>query len=838
MLAERLVKDAVDKSEKLSKDRDDSEREKRTLADWMNEHSADSQLATAIGDIGASLERLRGQRKSQHERTVNRDGLLKKRDTSEKQLEELRKKHELAVGKAEGLTSQLEEASRAYELLADGQTIAEVDQATTQLRDRFRDLGDLKRDVEALAKEERKLAECNTSIQEGEVACKRTDEEFLAAEALLKKQTELVDARRESRDRGRLVASLSEHREHLRPGESCPLCGALEHPFATDSPIEDSALRQDEENLEAAKTEHKRLETELSAAKEAHGKATFALEESRKRQGQLKSSIEQASDNVAKKANELDVSEPSLVTVEALLEQTTSLGKSMAEKLKNMREADKLISSRDKDFTTAQSDVKLSKAKVEAEDATLKSLLDDITTAEVALASSNVDVEAAEADIENRLQAFLPPGQRVPEPGQEEPLRASLAARSTAWTTKEGKQRTIDAALAGFKLKLESLESDRKKFESAAQRYQQTIKSHDVPSESEEADAQTSPSDFAPLIVQWEVEWKSLDDADQEIESCRSERDTAGGLSKERDQAAESLRAKLANSRSDLNSKLAETVFADINSLRDALLSDVEVQEIEREDNALKNAVAEHGGEQKRVHGEIDELQRAQAVTGEDLTLKRELLQTQQDELEELKDQIAQHRATLRTDDANRKLVEERQQHLAEEKKSLESWRRLKGLIGSSDGKKFRLFAQGLSLDVLVRLANKHLRKLSERYRLQRIAGETLDLEIVDEHQAGTRRPMQSLYGGESFVASLALALGLSDLAGRNVRIDSLFIDEGFGSLDPDTLDIAVAALEGLQSNQKTIGVISHVELLKERITTQIQVTPAGGGVSRLKVVG
>ena len=135
----------------------------------------------------------------------------------------------------------------------------------------------------------------------------------------------------------------------------------------------------------------------------------------------------------------------------------------------------------------------------------------------------------------------------------------------------------------------------------------------------------------------------------------------------------------------------------------------------------------------------------------------------------------------------------------------------MKGLIGSSDGKKFRLFAQGLSLDVLVRLANKHLRKLSERYRLQRIAGETLDLEIVDEHKAGTRRPMQSLSGGESFVASLALALGLSDLAGRTVRIDSLFVDEGFGSLDPDTLDIAVAALEGLQSNQKTIGVISHV---------------------------
>ena len=87
-------------------------------------------------------------------------------------------------------------------------------------------------------------------------------------------------------------------------------------------------------------------------------------------------------------------------------------------------------------------------------------------------------------------------------------------------------------------------------------------------------------------------------------------------------------------------------------------------------------------------------------------------------------------------------------------------------------------------------------------------------------------------------MASLALALGLSDLAGRNVKIDSLFIDEGFGSLDPETLDVAVAALEGLQTSNKTIGVISHVELLKERITTQIRVVPTGGGISELQIVG
>jgi exonuclease SbcC len=97
---------------------------------------------------------------------------------------------------------------------------------------------------------------------------------------------------------------------------------------------------------------------------------------------------------------------------------------------------------------------------------------------------------------------------------------------------------------------------------------------------------------------------------------------------------------------------------------------------------------------------------------------------------------------------------------------------------------------------------------------------------------------MSSLLGGESFLASLALALGLSDLAGRTVRIDLLFIDEGFGSLDPDTLEVAIDALDSLRQNQKTVGVISHIGLLKERISTQIIVEKEAGGRSRITLAG
>jgi len=164
-------------------------------------------------------------------------------------------------------------------------------------------------------------------------------------------------------------------------------------------------------------------------------------------------------------------------------------------------------------------------------------------------------------------------------------------------------------------------------------------------------------------------------------------------------------------------------------------------------------------------------------------------------------------------------------------------WGRLKELIGSADGSRFVRFAQSLTLRQLIGLANLHLEVLSPRHRLVAADGDELDLRIVDLYQAGVDRPMESLSGGESFLASLALALGLSEFASRHHPIDSLFIDEDFGTLDSETLEIALSALGNLRSQGKTIGLISHVNLLKERIATQVRINRAAGGTSVIQVV-
>ena len=162
-------------------------------------------------------------------------------------------------------------------------------------------------------------------------------------------------------------------------------------------------------------------------------------------------------------------------------------------------------------------------------------------------------------------------------------------------------------------------------------------------------------------------------------------------------------------------------------------------------------------------------------------------------------------------------------------------WAELNELIGSADGKKFRNYAQQFTLDVLLGYANQHLAELSRRYRLARIK-DTLALMVVDQDMGDEQRSVHSLSGGESFLVSLALALGLASLSSNQVRVESLFIDEGFGSLDPETLTVAMDALDGLQALGRKVGVISHVQEMTERIACKIQVERLSGGKSRVVI--
>ena len=185
----------------------------------------------------------------------------------------------------------------------------------------------------------------------------------------------------------------------------------------------------------------------------------------------------------------------------------------------------------------------------------------------------------------------------------------------------------------------------------------------------------------------------------------------------------------------------------------------------------------------------------------------------------------------------NKTIFEQITKELTEKQAVAVRWAKLNKLIGSADGAKFKVIAQSYTLNLLLLHANKHLAYLSKRYKLQQVP-DTLALQVIDCDMCDEIRTVYSLSGGESFLISLALALGLSSLSSNNLKVESLFIDEGFGSLDADSLRTAMEALEQLQMQGRKIGVISHVQEMSERISVQVQVHKKINGKSVLTVVG
>lgn len=192
----------------------------------------------------------------------------------------------------------------------------------------------------------------------------------------------------------------------------------------------------------------------------------------------------------------------------------------------------------------------------------------------------------------------------------------------------------------------------------------------------------------------------------------------------------------------------------------------------------------------------------------------------------------------LRGDDEAREKSKDYLRTIAAKQLIVDQWSALSGLIGSADGRKFRNYAQGITFDIMIAYANQSLMKMNDRYLLKRKNKDGLELEVQDNYQAGVIRSTKNLSGGESFIVSLALALGLSKMASQNVQVESLFLDEGFGTLDEDALENALKTLSGLHQQGKLIGVISHVQELKDRIGTQIIVTPKALGRSVLSGPG
>lgn len=276
--------------------------------------------------------------------------------------------------------------------------------------------------------------------------------------------------------------------------------------------------------------------------------------------------------------------------------------------------------------------------------------------------------------------------------------------------------------------------------------------------------------------------------------------------------------------------------FETIETMSASLLTDAEAERIRNQRDSLNN-------QQTANQANLESLQsRKSNQTGLDTKpeIALETLVAEKESNKAKRNALAMelggNTEKIKQDDRDRLLIQNKAAALEKLNKEVQKWSLLNKMIGDAFGNKFSNFAQGLTLQNLLVYTNRRLTKLSDRYLLDKPTDDGA-LMVIDQYQGNSERSVTTLSGGETFLISLALALSLSDMASKNVSLDSLFIDEGFGTLDQETLDIAMTTLERLQSeSQKTVGVISHVEALKERITVQIKLEKNAQGYSSIKI--
>lgn len=422
-------------------------------------------------------------------------------------------------------------------------------------------------------------------------------------------------------------------------------------------------------------------------------------------------------------------------------------------------------------------------------------------------------------------------------------ITSTLLDRRAAWQRHSDELRSLASGMQNTRTQLEAVSTSIKEVDEQVR--ERTTEHEQESSELERLRAKRSEilGDLDPDL-QWAQLGDSLKAAMEHHERMRSTLTSVtrvvDGLTDDIDRLTASLTSRaseLQQLEGGFSASLATSEFAGEAAYSEALLPQEARAELQRQASALDleltdatRQTVETARQLERVVAEAvtevpaDELRsrRQQADTDRTVADKRMWALDQQ-----LKDN-ERHKV-----DAGAMLAA-----ISAQKRECARWSNLHALIGSADGKKFRNFAQGLTFEILISHANQQLQRMSDRYLLAPGQQERLSLSVIDNYQGGELRSTRNLSGGESFIVSLALALGLSRMASRNVRVDSLFLDEGFGTLDEEALDTALDTLASLHQEGKMIGIISHVPVLKERISTRISVTPTAGGRSALSGPG
>ncbi len=618
----------------------------------------------------------------------------------------------------------------------------------------------------------------------------------------LKAQQKIIDLQKE-------IVGLKSYAHLLTDGTPCPLCGSKEHPQIAEG---------DTSELEKAQKVHDDLAEETNEVLTQISNLTTEISTILIQQDQIKNSL---TNDLIKEIYPIDTYKNEIINMlNSLNAEVESLTKSQT----RIKELNKAISEKNPTYNDYQTNLKIAETNKTNNEKAIKSY-------EKTIENYNSEIKTIKA----LLDDFI--------------ISKSYKELNTLFNEYNDNNKTIRILKEEIIELQKTIEKDDKAHKEI-ENLVNSIKENKITLENDIKELNASRVKLfeeKDCDIELENQNRILKEINQKIDINEAElapiNDSIIKLSeniKHKQERIIKLNETLSNLKSELDSALKSN---DIDSVETALSYNLDNEEklsLETSIKSYENKEIEYKALLKDINSEKTDLESKKVeISDETAKEKQNELQNNRDESIKQKTIIEQE---LKANEVNRDKIKEKEALITHQQTKVNKWEILYTAIGSSDGKKFKEIAQGITLDYLILNTNQKLIELFPRYELFRIQNEinatSLELGVIDKYSAAIKRPVSNLSGGESFIISFSLALGLSDLLNKKVSIETLFLDEGFGTLDEETLTQALEAIDNLSKTGKVIGIISHVSLLHDRIRSQIQVQENGDSTSSLSGPG
>ena len=677
---------------------------------------------------------------------------------------------------------------------------------------------------------EDRLRALNEATADLDAELEQIDGKLAEQEGIYQRAAEVVQHCEEKRELALLANPINKLRQRLQPGEPCQVCGSTDHSFVHIGESEDDDLLQNAEDddllqnaenaLKDARIEAETAQDQVQTLKVKQGQTQQNKQNADQQIKDCEAKIETLRDEKAKRlAAWQGIYPDDDVSADWAAAQIASADTAIVA----LRDAEQAQTAASHAYNMVAQQLGTCETDIAREEESLNQVEEQLQDAKNTIAGLQADLDS----IEERFWEFLPETFHGIAPdvavNQFDEKIEEVATHKDKLDTAETDLKLLAVNIGADQNSLESLRQDRDDLQEEIDSYQregeelldairektgglETKDAIDAAAEALEADLQAKETARDTAVQQL-----------KESQTLLTQKQTAHGICEDqRKQSGE----KLETARQTYFDRLEEAGFdspeahggafrdeAKIQKLTDQIKAfESEKQQLALDITELRTRFEETPFDPKalaRIEAEAKEI-------GEHLQIKQQEVGAQQQRIDDLKDALEKREALGG--------------EIAAAEAELMRWKRLQETIPRND---LRDFALEIMFRQMGSLANEQLKYLtSERYQLK---VETIgDLSVIDRWNANEERPVETLSGGESFLTSLALALALADLSRGRAQLNSLFLDEGFGTLDAETLDIAIAALEGLRMQGRSIFLISHIQELTRRLPVKINVKKQG----------